>query len=145
MVTAAGWKKGLVGLIGIGALVYLFSGSDDGTYRAPQVSDSQGESIAQFNRAKYAESLKSMKAGHLVSKVEKGLSDHAVRLTASPRWQALDEVVRLRSARALWDAWAKMHPPNHRYQTRIVIVDEKGAKIGGSRLLDPSKIWVRKR
>jgi len=37
-----------------------------------------------------------------------------------------------------------MHPPRERFQTRIVIVDEMGAKIGGSRLLDPSKIWVRK-
>ena len=36
-----GWKMGLLGLIAIGALITLFSGSDDGGYRAPQVTDSQ--------------------------------------------------------------------------------------------------------
>jgi hypothetical protein len=145
MAIAVGWKKGLVCLIGVGALVYLFSGSDDGTYRAPQVADSQEEPIADFYRAKYADSLKTMKAGHLISKVEKGLSGHEVRLQAGPRWQPLGHAERLRSARALWEAWAKMHPHNQRYKTRIVIVDERGTKIGGSRLLDPSKIWVRKK
>ncbi len=144
MALAAGWKKGLLALIAIGALVTLFSGSDDGGYRAPRVTDTQQEPMGQFNRAKYAESLNSIQGGRLVSKVEKGLSDHEVRLKASPRWQGLDEAARLQSARALWEAWAKMHPLRERFQTRIVIVDERGAKIGGSRLLDPSKIWVRK-
>ncbi|MFB3054968.1 MAG: hypothetical protein ACE1ZY_06555 [Alphaproteobacteria bacterium] len=140
-----GWKMGLLGLIAIGALITLFSGSDDGGYRAPQVTDSQEEPIGQFNRAKYVESLHSIAGGHLVSKVEKGLSDHELLLKVGPRWQGQGEQARLRSARALWAAWAKMYPPRRRYQARIVIVDERGAKIGGSRLLDPSKIWVRKK
>jgi len=140
-----GWKMGLLGLIAIGALITLFSGSDDGGYRAPQVTDSQEEPIGQFNRAKYVESLHSIAGGRLVSKVEKGLSDHELLLKVSPRWQGQGEQARLRSARALWAAWAKMYPPRRRYQARIVIVDERGAKIGGSRLLDPSKIWVRKK
>ncbi len=144
MAIAEGWKKGLAALVCIGALIYLFSGSDDDGFRAPQVSVSQEEPVGQFNRAKYAGSLNSIKGGNLLSKVEKGLSDHEVRLKASPRWQSQDEVARLQSARALWAAWAKMHPLRERFQTRIVIVDERGAKIGGSRLLDPSKIWVRK-
>ena len=144
MAIAEGWKKGLACLVCIGALIYLFSGSDDDGYRAPEVSGAQEEPMGQFNRAKYAGSLNSIRGGNLVSKVEKGLSDHEVRLKASARWQGLDEEARLRSARALWEAWAKMHPPRERFQTRIVIVDERGAKIGGSRLLDPSKIWVRK-
>lgn len=140
-----GWKMGLLGLIAIGALITLFSGSDDGGYRAPQVTDSQEEPIGQFNRAKYVESLHSIAGGRLVSKVEKGLSDHELLLKVGPRWQGQGEQARLRSARALWAAWAKMYPPRRRYQARIVIVDERGAKIGGSRLLDPSKIWVRKK
>ncbi|MCZ6495337.1 MAG: hypothetical protein O6924_04075 [Alphaproteobacteria bacterium] len=140
-----GWKMGLLGLIAIGALITLFSGSDDGGYRAPQVTDSQEEPIGQFNRAKYVESLHSIAGGRLVSKVEKGLSDHELLLKVGPRWQDQGEQARLRSARALWAAWAKMYPPRRRYQARIVIVDERGAKIGGSRLLDPSKIWVRKK
>ena len=138
------WKKGLAGLIAIGALVYLFSGSDQTGYEAPQVTGAQEEPMGQFNRARYAGSLNSIKGGRLVSKVEKGLSDHEVRLKASARWQGLDQEARLQSARALWAAWAKMHPRRERHQTRIVIVDERGSKIGGSRLLDPSKIWVRK-
>ena len=144
MAIAEGWKKGLAGLVCIGALIYLFSGSDDDGYRAPQVSASQEEPMGQFNRAKFAGSLNSIKGGNLVSKVEKGLSDREVRLKASAHWQGLDEAARLRSARALWEAWAKMHPPRERFQIRIVIVDERGDKIGGSRLLDPSKMWVRK-
>ncbi len=145
MKLSMGWKKGLLGLIAIGALVTLFSGSDDGGYRAPRVTDTQEEPMGQFNRAKYAESLNSIQGGRLVSKVEKGLSDHELLLKVGPRWQGQDEQARLRSARALWAAWAKMYPPRRRYQARIVIVDERGAKIGGSRLLDPSKIWVRKK
>jgi hypothetical protein len=144
MLTAVGWKKGLLCLIGVGALVYLFSGSDSGTYRAPQALDSQEEPIAEFNRAKYAESLKSMKGGHLITKIETGLSEFEIRLQAGARWQALGEAARLRSARVFWEAWAKIHPPNQRFKSRIVIVDKRGTKIGGSRLLDPSKIWVRK-
>ncbi|MCZ6447640.1 MAG: hypothetical protein O6831_05310 [Alphaproteobacteria bacterium] len=139
-----GWKKGLLGLTAIVALIYLFSGSDQGGYEAPQVTGAQEEPMGQFNRAKYAESLNSIVGGRLVSKVEKGLSDHELLLKVGPRWQGQDEQARLRSARALWAAWAKMYPPRRRYQARIVIVDERGAKIGGSRLLDPSKIWVRK-
>ncbi|MEE8284414.1 MAG: hypothetical protein V3R63_05455 [Alphaproteobacteria bacterium] len=145
MKLSMGWKKGLLGLIAIGALVTLFSGSDDGGYRAPRVTDTQEEPMGQFNRAKYAESLHSIQGGRLVSKVEKGLSDHELLLKVGPRWQGQGEQARLRSARALWAAWAKMYPPRRRYQARIVIVDERGAKIGGSRLLDPSKIWVRKK
>jgi len=139
-----GWKKGILCLIGVGALVYLFSGSDGGSYRTPQVTEGRGEPITDFNRAKYADSLKSMKGGHLITKVETGLSEFEIRLQAGARWQAFGEAARLRSARALWDAWAKIHPTDQRFKTRIVIVDERGTKIGGSRLLDPSKIWVQK-
>ena len=144
MAITARWKIGLAGLIGIGALVVLFSGSEDGGYLAPQVSDSQGEPIGQFNRAKFADIVKSMKHGRLVLSVDKGLSDHEVRLKTGPRWQAQGEEARLRSARALWKAWAKRYPPSQRYRARIVIVDERGTKIGGSRLLNSAKIWVRK-
>lgn len=145
MILPKGWKSWLVGLIGAGALVYLFSGADSGTYRAPQFNQVQEEPIGDFNRAKYAEILASMKVSRLVTKIEKGLSDHEIRLHTGPRWQALGEAVRRQEARALWDVWAKLHPPGQRYKTRIVIVDDKGAKIGGSRLLDPSKIWIRKK
>lgn len=145
MKLSIGWKKGLLGLLVIGAVIYLFSGTDGGTYRPPQATDSRKEPMADFNRAKYADSLKSIKEGHLITKVETGLSEFEIRLQAGRRWQALGHAERLRSARALWEAWAKIHPPNQRFKARIVIVDERDAKIGGSRLLDPSKIWVRKK
>lgn len=141
---SVGWKFWLACLIGIGALIYLFPKSDGGTYRAPQAVDGREEPAAGFNRAKYAEILKSTEIGRLIMKVEKGLSSHEILLTAGPRWRALGEAVRLRSARVLWDSWAELHPPGQRYKARIVILDENGAKIGGSRLLDPSQIWVRK-
>jgi len=139
-----GWKIGLIGLIVIAAVIYLFSGPDSGGYRPPQISSNQGVPDGGFYRAKYKDSLKSMKIGRWVAKVEKGLSDHEVRLQAAPLWLALGETARLRSARSLWNAWMKIHPPSESFRTRIVIVDERGTKIGGSRLLDPSKIWVRK-
>ena len=143
---AAWLKLALLGLIGIGALVYVFAGSDsdERAYRTPSVADSRQEPIAEFNRAKYADGLQALKGGAMISKIEKGLSDHGIRLTASRRWQAQGEQARLQSARALWKAWAKLYPPDQRYRARIVIVDERGSKIGGSRLLNAAKIWVRK-
>ena len=95
MKLSMGWKKGLLALIAIGALVTLFSGSDDGGYRAPRVTDTQEEPMGQFNRAKYAESLNSIQGGRLVSKVEKGLSDHELLLKVGPRWQGQGEQARL--------------------------------------------------
>ncbi len=147
MKLSIGSKMGLGVLICIVALAYLLTGDGDvggGGYRAPDVVANQDEPIAQFNRAKYADNLKITDAGRKVVKIEKGLSDFAIRLETSRRWQAQSEKTRLKSARALWKAWAELFPPPLRYKARIVIVDDKGTKIGGSRMLNTSEIWVRK-
>ncbi|MDX1483391.1 MAG: hypothetical protein R3229_02820 [Alphaproteobacteria bacterium] len=138
-----GWKTALLGLLGLGILFYVFSGPGGG-YQPPRVAERESEPVADFTRAKFTQVLKSMEGGRLVAKVEKGLSDHELRLQVDGAWSALDQATRYRFARAMWQAWAALHDPGDRYKARILIIDEKGMKIGGSRLLDPSKIWVRK-
>jgi hypothetical protein len=139
------WKMGLAALAVVAGLAYLVAGSGGSGYVPPQADRVTVEPRADFNRAKFAEAVRALAPGRLIGKIEKGLSDHEVRLTAGPAWEILDAGGRQQAATAFWKAWAELHPENQRYKARIVITDARGAKIGGSRLLDPSKIWVRER
>ena len=144
-----GWKTGVIALAAAGGIAYLVSGGG-GTgggsgYEPPRADRAALEPAGDFNRAKFAQSLKTLAPGRLIGRVEKGLSDHEIWLTAGPGWAALDMGARQQAAEALWKTWAELHPENQRYRARIVIVDARGTKIGGSRLLDSSKVWVRER
>jgi len=148
MTRTIGWKTGVIALAVLAGLAYLVSGgggtSGGSGYVPPQSDRRTLEAPADFNRAKFAQTLKTLPPGRLVSRVEKGLSDQEILVTAGPGWDALDGAARQQAAEALWKTWAELHPENLRYKARLVIVDARGTKIGGSRLLDPSKIWVRK-
>jgi hypothetical protein len=139
-----GWKTGLIALAVMAGLAYLVSGGGGDSYVPPQANRVAVEPPADFNRAKFAETVKALAPERQIIRIERGLSDHEILLTAGPAWAALDAGARQKAAEALWKAWAALHPENLRYKARLVIVDARGAKIGGSRLLDPSKIWVRK-
>lgn len=137
------WKAVVLAALAVIGGAYLFSGPGDGTYTPPEPA-LEAEPAAQFNRAKFAQDLKAVAAGRLINRIEKGLSDYEVRLTINPAWHDLDQGARLRAAKEMWKAWSGMHAEKLRYKARIVIVDARGSKVGGSRLLNPADIWVRK-
>jgi hypothetical protein len=147
MARLMGWKTGVIALAVVAGLVYLVSGGGGtrggGGYVPPQADRASLEAPADFNRAKFSQTLEALAPKGHIARIEKGLSDHEILLTAGPAWAALNKDARQRAAEAFWKAWAALHPENQRYKARLVIVDARGAKIGGSRLLDPSKIWVR--
>ena len=143
MVFTTAMKKGLIVLVLLAGLVYLFWGPSNGTYDAPQVTGDQTEAAAVFNRAVFLEKAADFMPRGMILKTAEGRSDHEVRIIVAEQWNALDYGVRLRFARKLWKTWAKLFPTAAGYTARIVIVDRKGRKLGGSRLLNSSNIWVR--
>lgn len=144
MTNLLGWKGAVIALAATVVLAYaVFGGGGGSGYVPPETNRATVEPQGDFNRAKFLEALKSLAPGRIVDRVEKGLSDHEALVTAGPGWAALDAEARQTMAEAMWKAWADLHPETLRYKTRIVILDSRGGKIGGSRLLDPSKIWVR--
>ena len=143
MVFTTAMKKGLIVLVLLAGLVYLFWGPRSGTYDAPQVTGDQTEATAEFNRAVFFEKATDFMPRGMILKTAEGRSGHEVRITVTDAWKVLDYGVRLNFARKLWKTWAKLFPTAAGSTARIVIVDGKGRKLGGSRLLNSSNIWVQ--
>ena len=141
-------KKALIALAALIGLAYLVwdggdSGGDkSGRYDAPSVTGDRAEPAADFNRALFLDKARNLKPQGLILKVARGLSDHAVRITVAEQWKTLDRRVRVKLAQDLWKLWAAIFPAGERFQARIVMVDNKDRKLAGSRLLNPSDIWV---
>ncbi len=141
-------KKALIALAVLIGLAYLIWGGGDGgggksgRYDAPSVTGDRAEPAADFNRALFLDKARNLAPRGLILKVARGLSDHAVRITVAEQWKTLDRKVRVKLAQDLWKSWAALFPAGERFQARIVIVDNKDRKLAGSRLLNPSDIWV---
>ncbi len=147
-------KKALIALAVLIGLAYLIWGGGDGgggksgRYDAPSVTGDRAEPAADFNRALFLDKARNLAPRGLILpqvlilKVARGLSDHAVRITVAEQWKTLDRKVRVKLAQDLWKLWATIFPAGERFQARIVIVDNKDRKLAGSRLLNPSDIWV---
>lgn len=145
MKNLVGWKGAMIAVAGSVMLAYAVFGGGGSGYVPPETNRATVEPQGDFNRAKFIEALKALAPARVIARVERGLSDHEALVTAGPGWAALDADAQLETAKAMWKAWADLHPETLRYKVRIVILDSRGSKIGGSRLLDPSKIWVRER
>lgn len=136
-------KKGLVALMVIGFVIFVMWDPGTSTYQAPRTSQAPIEIDPGLERKIFAERVKSLKADGVILRVTKGLSDNEVRITLAKDWHILEYEVRLKLAQDLWKMWSKILPPHSRDQARITLVDERDIKLGGSRLLGPSRIWVR--
>jgi nitrogen fixation-related uncharacterized protein len=139
------WKKGVIALAVLGGLAYLFWGGSDGQFDAPRVSAEQTEPVGDFNRALFRDKVGNLEPRGMILKVVRGLSDYELRITMAEKWKALDYKVRIKFARAMWKNWEKLFPAGNRFKARIVVVDSKERKLGGSRLLKSSDIWVREK
>lgn len=135
--------KAVIAGVVLAGLVYLLWGGGASRYDAPRVSGGQTESAAEFNRAFFLEKAQELQPRGMILKAVKGLSDFELRVTMTEKWKALDYEARLKFARAMWEIWEKRFPSATGFKARIVIVDGKERKIGGSRLLNASDIWVR--
>ncbi len=129
--------------IAAGLVIFTLWGSGRDPYEAPRSQQSKAEIKPGFERKIFVERVKSLKAGGVILRVTKGLSENEIRITVAKDWHILEYEVRLKLAQALWKMWAKILPPHFRDQARITLVDETENKVGGSRLLGPSRIWVR--
>lgn len=124
-------------------MIFVLWGSGRDPYQAPRNQQPQAEFKPGFEREIFIERVKSLKADGVILRVTKGLSEKEVRITLHKDWNFLEYEVRLKLAQDLWKMWATILPPHSRDQARITLVDEKDVKLGGSRLLGPSRIWVR--
>lgn len=140
---SGGRKKALLALIACAVVVYALWDPGRDPYQAPQSLAPKVELDPGYERKLFASEVKAMKADGVIVGVSKGLSDIEVRITVNQYWHILDYEVRLKLAQNLWKMWAKLLPPGDRNQVRITIADQTGNKVGGSRLLGPSRIWVR--
>ncbi len=140
---SAARKKWLVALIAVGLVIFALWGSGRDPYEAPRTQQPQAEIRPGFEREIFAERMKSLKAGGVILRVTKGLSENEVRITVAKDWHILDYEVRLKLAQDLWKMWSEILPAHVRDQARITLADETDTKVGGSRLLGPSRIWVR--
>ncbi len=130
-------------LIAAGFVIYVLWGSGRDPYETPQTQQPTIEIKSGFERKIFAERVKSLKADGVILRVTKGLSENEVRITLAKDWNILEYEVRLKLAQDLWKMWSNIVPPHFREQARITLVDENDVKLGGSRLLGPSRIWVR--
>ncbi len=142
---SAGRKKAVLALIACAVVIYALwdPGQDPSQYQAPGTPEPQIELDPGYEREIFARQVKAMKADGVIVGVSKGLSDNEVRITVNKDWHILEYEVRLKLAQDLWKMWAKILPPQLRIQARITLADETDTKVGGSRLLGPSRIWVR--
>jgi hypothetical protein len=81
--------------------------------------------------------------GNVIASVSQGRMDGEVKITVSNAWHYQPYQVRLQTAQNLWNAWSRVHSPNDPDKSRIQIVDLNDNKVGGSRVLAGSLIWVQ--
>ncbi|MEE8516450.1 MAG: hypothetical protein V3T02_07420, partial [Alphaproteobacteria bacterium] len=122
---------------------FILWGTGRDPYEAPRTQQPPIVINPSYEREIFAERVKSLKVGGVILRVTKGLSENEVRITVAKDWHILEYEVRLKLAQELWKIWAKTVPPHFRNQARITLADEHDTKVGGSRLLGPSRIWVR--
>ncbi len=102
-------------------------------------------SSGQAIRNKYLTTLRKMGVDEsLVLSVARGLDDYEVRITVSISWHYFPYQVRLDAAQNLWNIWAAIRSPSDPDRARIELVSLNGNKVGGSRWLAGSLIWVQK-
>ncbi len=67
---------------------------------------------------------------------------YQVRIVVADEWHSQPYQKRLQGAQALWKTWASLHTPQDPDKSRIVLVDQMGKEVGGSRIWGGSLIWV---
>jgi len=64
-------------------------------------------------------------------------------ITVKNLWHVRNKQLRLQDAQNLWQAWAVLASKNNPDRARINLVDLNANKVGGSRALGGSLIWVQ--
>lgn len=99
----------------------------------------------QRDRDRYLRRLREMGVDEsLVLKVTRGLDDNEAKITVSNSWHFFPYQVRLEAAQNLWKIWASICSPSDPDKARIELVSINGNKVGGSRWLAGSLIYVQK-
>jgi hypothetical protein len=73
-----------------------------------------------------------------------GLGDDIVKLRVRNAWHDLSYGSRLDMAQNLQRLWAGIHSPGDPDKARILIRDQAGSEVGGSRMWGGTMIWVEK-
>ena len=70
--------------------------------------------------------------------------DDTATIKVANSWHFIPYQIRLQAAQNLWKVWASIASPTDRDKASIILTDLNGNKVGGSRLLAGSLIWVKK-
>jgi len=115
------------------------------TPSAPSIEARQSEEFAnarrhveEFNTALSAPAIKAYMANAKLS----DLSPDDLEVTVTTRWHYEPKAIRLQMAQVIWKAWAGIHRPEKPDAAYITLRDASGNKVGGSRVMGGSLIWV---
>lgn len=111
---------------------YVFAGGK------PSVSPAD----LQAHTDQFRNTLAAAKADGLIRSVK--AAGETMTVVVDNRWHEEVYQNRLQAAQVLWQLWAKIHTPDHLDRSRLLITDGMGNKVGGSRALAGSLIWVKK-
>ncbi|MBT5114359.1 MAG: hypothetical protein HOM28_10975 [Rhodospirillales bacterium] len=147
MALPKGKKKSVpitLAVLAVGGGYYMFSEPAHQDVKPPAAISSPIESPADFRRGKLRTAIKTIVLDGSVLSIKRGISDYEARISVGKDWHDLAYDIRLGMGRQIWKKWSQSFPPHARDRARIVIVNEKGRKVGGSRMLGAFDIWVRK-
>lgn len=104
------------------------------------LSKSPEETRAQIYDA-FLESIRTCGNGTMFSEV--ATKDTMLVVVVTEEWNYAIYPARLEQARQMWRTWAALRSPNDMNSALLIMLDEYGNKVGGSRGLG-SEIWVRR-
>jgi len=94
--------------------------------------------VEEFNTTLSAPAIKAYMANAKLS----DLSPDGLEITVTTRWHYEPKAIRLQMAQVIWKAWAGIHRPEKPDAAYITLRDATGNKVGGSRVMAGSLIWV---
>lgn len=78
----------------------------------------------------------------IISRVSQ--SGDSLTIVVANAWHYQPYQLRLQAAQNLWETWARIRSPNDPDKARLDLTDQNGNRVGGSRWLAGSLIWVKK-
>ncbi len=150
--TAKGLAVAVV-LMGVFTLVHIIFDNGKATTAPPpapqQASQAAKPSVEsssfEAERKEFIDVLVDSDLVSIVKRVDKGFSDNQLAITVYNNWHYEPHQIRKQAGEMLWEIWARIHSPDDVDKARISILDLNGNKVGGSRFIAGSMIWMDER
>jgi hypothetical protein len=78
-----------------------------------------------------------------VYRVGQAMHSDVMVVTVASSWLSRTKATRLRHAKELWRRWAQLNSPDDPNRSYLWIDDPSGKRVGGSRVMSGSLVWVK--